>query len=182
MLGDFLRSQAERSTAAPALGAPGRPWLAYGALFEQLEATVARLNSCGVGQGDRVAIVLPNGPELAVAFLAAAAGAAAAPLNPAYKQAEFEFYLGDLRPKALIVERGRESPARAVAQSLGIATLELFAAPDAPAGRFTLSGDASRPASRGGFSEGETPALFLHTSGTTSRPKLVRLTGANLFA
>ena len=58
----------------------------------------------GVGRGDRVAIVLPNGPEMAAAFLSVAAAAAAAPLNPAYRQDEFEFYLGDLNAKALIVE------------------------------------------------------------------------------
>jgi acyl-CoA synthetase (AMP-forming)/AMP-acid ligase II len=180
MLGKLLREQAERSPEAMALAAPGRPWLTYRGLLSQLEATLEQLNGWGVGQDDRVAIVLPNGPELAVAFLAAATGAAAAPLNSAYREAEFEFYLGDLRPKALIVARGVESPARNVAARSGIAVLEL--SPLAEAGRFTLSGGAPRAASRGGFAEGSAAALFLHTSGTTSRPKLVKLTGSNLCA
>ena len=76
-----------------------------------VDRTVVTLNRLGVGRGDRVAIVLPNGPEMATAFLCVAAAAAAAPLNPAYRQDEFEFYLGDLKAKALIVEAGSESPA-----------------------------------------------------------------------
>ena len=59
---------------------------------------------CGITT--RVAIVLPNGPEMAVAFVGVAAAAICAPLNPAYSRSEFEFYLADLNPKALIVQSG----------------------------------------------------------------------------
>ena len=52
------------------------------------------------GRNDRVAIVLDNGPEMAACFLACAAGATSAPLNPAYRAEEFEFYLTDLNAKA----------------------------------------------------------------------------------
>ena len=61
-------------------------------------------------------IVLPNGPEMATAFVGVASGATSAPLNPAYKADEFEFYMSDLNAKALIVEAGSNSPAIAVAQ------------------------------------------------------------------
>lgn len=182
MLGRLLLEQAGRAPEALALAAPGRPWLSYRSLIGQVESTIEQLNRWGVGPGDRVAIVLPNGPELAVAVLATAAGAAAAPLNSAYREAEFQFYLGDLRPKALIVPRGVESPARAVAAALDVTVLELSPLPGAEAGRFTLRGGVDRPGSPGGFAEGTAPALFLHTSGTTSRPKLVKLTGSNLCA
>ena len=64
--------------------------------------------------------MLPNGPEMATAFIAIASGATAAPLNPAYKADEFEFYMSDLKAKALVVERGSTSPAIAVAQKLGM--------------------------------------------------------------
>ncbi len=53
----------------------------------------------GIGRGDRVAIVLPNGPEMAASFVAIAAGATTAPLNPAYKRDEFDFYLADLNAR-----------------------------------------------------------------------------------
>lgn len=51
--------------AAPAIGAPDRGWLDYAGLRAQTEATRAALHAAGVGRGDRVAIVLPNGPEMA---------------------------------------------------------------------------------------------------------------------
>src|SRR5215468_11520008 len=87
----------------PALAAPERPPLGYGALRALIGGTVGLLNRLGISRGDRVAIVLPNGPEMAAAFLAIAAGAATAPLNPAYREDEFDFYLSDLEPRALVI-------------------------------------------------------------------------------
>ena len=66
-----------------------------------------------------------KGPDLAVAFLAVAAGATSAPLNPAYLEREFEFHLRDLSAKALIVPKGSDSPARAAAATLGVPVVEL---------------------------------------------------------
>ena len=91
---------------APALSAPGRAALTFGALRALAARTVADLNRIGVGRGDRVAIVLPNGPEMAAGFIAIASACASAPLNPAYRADEFEFYLNDLGARALVVERG----------------------------------------------------------------------------
>src|SRR5271170_5194465 len=106
---------------AIAIAAHGAPPLTYAALRALIDGTVASLNRLGVGRSDRVAIVLPNGPEMATAFISVAAGATSAPLNPAYRQDEFEFYLGDLNAKALIVEAGSASPAIAAAEKLGVA-------------------------------------------------------------
>ena len=97
----LIASGRDEATAIAAEGA--RP-LTYAELRALMDRTVARLNELGVGRGDRVAIVLPNGPEMATAFLAVAAAATSAPLNPAYRQDEFEFYMDDLGAKALIVE------------------------------------------------------------------------------
>ena len=132
----------------PAIGAPGRPWLSYGELKKLVDDTLATLNGVGIGRDDRVAIVLPNGPEMATAFVAVAAGATSAPLNPAYRAEEFEFYLDDLKPKALIVQQGMDSPVRAVAQKLGVPIIELILAADGPAGLFTLDASALKPARR----------------------------------
>ena len=74
-----------------AILAPERPTLTFGALRDLADATVATLNAVGIGRGDRLAIVLPNGPEMATAFVSIASGATTAPLNPAYKDEEFEF-------------------------------------------------------------------------------------------
>ena len=166
---------------AVAIAGHDAPPLTYAALRALVDRTVAKLNELGVGRGDRVAIVLPNGPDMAAAFLCVAAGAAAAPLNPAYRQEEFEFYLGDLNAKALIVEAGSESPALAAAQKLGVAVVTLMPEPEVGAGAFRLCGDAGNAADRTGPAEAEDVALILHTSGTTSRPKIVPLTGANIW-
>src|SRR5262249_32231608 len=108
----------EGSAASTAITAPDARPLTYEALRGQVTRTVAALSGFGVGPQDRVAIVLPNGPEMAAAFVATAAGATAAPLNPAYRAEEFEFYLSDLCAKALVVERGSQSPALIAAAKL----------------------------------------------------------------
>lgn len=172
-----------RPDGAPALGAPGRAPLDFAGLTALMRGTVEFLNHRGVGRGDRVAILLPNGPEMAAAFIAIGAGAATAPLNPAYREDEFDFYLGDLEPRALVIEAGLDSPARAVAARRSIPVIELAPEVEKPAGSFVLRATAEgRPAAAGGMAEAEDVALLLHTSGTTSRPKLVPLSQRNITA
>ena len=166
---------------AVAIAAHGAPPLTYAALRALFDRARASLNELGVGRGDRVGIVLPNGPEMATAFLSVASAAASAPLNPAYKQDEFEFYLEDLKAKALIVEAGSETPALRAAEKLGVAVITLAPEPQAGAGAFRLSGSAKSAATRPGPAEAGDVALILHTSGTTSRPKIVPLTQANIW-
>jgi acyl-CoA synthetase (AMP-forming)/AMP-acid ligase II len=171
---------------AVAIAAPGRPSLTFAGLRRHTQITVMALNALGVGRGDRVAIVLPNGPEMASAFLSIAAGATTAPLNPAYRAEEFEFYLTDLNARALLVEQGSDSPAVDVAAKLEIPVLELSVAQGAAAGLFEVrsaNGTTNSPAAvSSGLSEPNDVALVLHTSGTTSRPKIVPLTQRNVCA
>ena len=108
---------------AAAVTAPGARDLTYDAFRKLVAGTIATLNGFGIGRNDRIAIVLPNGPDMATTFVAVATGATAAPLNPAYKADEFEFYMSDLGAKALIVEAGSKSPAIEVARKLGITTV-----------------------------------------------------------
>lgn len=174
-------------TAGPensvAVAAPGRRNMTYEDLRAHVENMVRALNAHGIGRNDRVAIVLPNGPEMATAFLGVAAGATTAPLNPAYRTEDFEFYLSDLDAKALLVEQGSQSPAVAVAAALKIPVLELTADPADPAGTFDIRADGSKaPPKITGFAGPEDIALVLHTSGTTSRPKIVPLAQRNICA
>jgi acyl-CoA synthetase (AMP-forming)/AMP-acid ligase II len=156
------------------------PPLTYAGLRALVAETIAALNALGIGRSDRVAIVLPNGPEMATAFLSVASGATSAPLNPAYRADEFEFYMGDLNAKALIVEAGSASPAILAAQKLGVALIELTPERAAGAGAFRLSGFSHGVAEMPGPAEPGDIALILHTSGTTSRPKIVPLSQSNI--
>lgn len=167
---------------AVALRAPGRPALSHGGLRALIERSVQQLNAWGMGRNDRVAIVLPNGPEMAACFLACACGVASAPLNPAYRAEEFDFYLRDLQARALIVEEGSDSPAVAVAQALGVPIIRLQ--PLEAAGEFRLAGEfgGSPASSHGGMALPDDVSMVLHTSGTTSRPKIVPLSQRNLCA
>ena len=165
---------------APAIGAPERQSLTHGELRALCARTVKSLNTMGIGRGDRVAMVLPNGPEMAAAFIAIACGATTAPLNPAYRTEEFEFYLSDLNAKALVILKGTQSPALAVAAARGIPVVALVAGHKA--GDFTLEGATGASAASGGLAEAGDIALVLHTSGTTSRPKIVPLSHTNVTA
>jgi acyl-CoA synthetase (AMP-forming)/AMP-acid ligase II len=74
---------APHGAGAFAIAAPDRAWLTCGGLRAQTDALRAALHGAGNGRGDRVAIVLPNGPEMAAAFVTVAQVAGKASLNPA---------------------------------------------------------------------------------------------------
>ncbi len=162
---------------APAIRAPDREPLSYAALKSQTARTGGVLRGAGIGPEDRVAIVLPNGPAMAAAFVCMAPWCAVAPLNPAYKPDEFDFYLSDLDASALIFAEGADGPALEAATQRGLRVLRLREG--SRAGVFSLSTDREAPAEP---RRDNATALVLHTSGTTSRPKMVPLTLANLRA
>jgi acyl-CoA synthetase (AMP-forming)/AMP-acid ligase II len=180
-LAQLLEHQAKRIPDAPAILAPGRAPLTYGRLYQHIDKTGRMLRAMGIGNRDRVTVVLPNGPEMAVVILAVAAIAACAPMNPAYGSEELDRYFADLRPRALITLAGIDSPARRAALSRGILVIELSTAFDAEAGLFALTGDQGSVRSDEPV-KADDVALLLPTSGTTSRPKIVPLTHANIFA
>jgi acyl-CoA synthetase (AMP-forming)/AMP-acid ligase II len=171
---------------ATALSAPGGLPLGYAALRALMSVTHSALAARGIGANDRVAIVLDNGPEMAAAFLGVTAGATAAPLNPAYRTDEYEFFLTDLEAKLLIVAQDKVSPVVDVASRLGVPIARLVPRPERGAGSFTLEFPESLPAQSG--SDASVPraaqpgdvGLVLHTSGTTSRPKIVPLLHRNI--
>ena len=181
-IAELLEAGADDRTA---ISSPGGVPLSYGALRAHVADTVSALRARGIRPNDRVAYVLDNGPEAATSFLAVAAGATAAPLNPAYRADEYEFYLSDLRAKLLIVAKGKDSPSIGIAAKLGVPVARLAATPHQGAGSFTLefddNGKASSP-STADFADPDDIGLVLHTSGTTSRPKIVPLSQRNVCA
>ena len=175
---DLIASQ---DANAAAIGAPGRDWLTYGGLRALSDSVAASLHRAGVGRGDRVAIVLPNGPEMAAAFVTVAQAAVTAPLNPAYRQEEFEFYLDDLGAKAILLMAGDDGPAAQAATKLGLSIIRVDVEESAPAGSLILRAAGSGQADASAPEAGDV-ALILHTSGTTSRPKIVPLLQSNIAA
>lgn len=168
---------------APAIGAPERPWLDFAGLRGLLAETRESLARAGIGRGDRVAIVLPNGPAMATAFITVAASATTAPLNPAYRAEELDFYLSDLGAKALVVNEDEAGPAVAAAARHGCRVLRLVSDPARPAGHFRLEGEGAPTTPVGpAAASADDVALVLHTSGTTSRPKIVPLLQRNIAA
>ena len=185
MIRELIREQALRHAGAPAILAPGCGILTYGDLDSAVSRIGATLASLGLTKSARIALVCSNGPEPAVAFLGLASHVACAPLNPAYQAGEFEFFLADLRPQAVVVQAGLQSAVRQVAATLGIPLLELKSRASGLAGDIELlRADARKPAISPSTDSPDPAdvALLLHTSGTTARPKLVPLTQENLVA
>jgi acyl-CoA synthetase (AMP-forming)/AMP-acid ligase II/thioesterase domain-containing protein len=176
-----VASHAESTPDVPAILAPGRAGLSHRDLLAQVDAAAGALRRHGLRPGQRVAVVLPNGPEMAVAFLAASTVCTCAPLNPALRPQEYEFHLADLKAAAVIVPASGDHTAARVARDLDIPVLTLHVDDDVPAGVFRLE-PTGEAAGAGAVSGASDVALVLHTSGTTSRPKLVPLTHANLCA
>ena len=93
---EMVAHGAELTPEAPALVAPERTSITYRALHAHMIDTRRALRSAGVGRADTVAMIADGGPTAAATFLAVAAAAVCAPLNPAYKARELDFYLSDL--------------------------------------------------------------------------------------
>ena len=156
----------------------GGPSVTYAQLREQVERLVVTLKQLGLQRHDRIAIALPNGLEMIAVFLAASTAGTAAPLNPAYRQDEFKFYLEDTSARALIVPPNDLGEARAAAGD-DVMIVEANLDPDG-AVRLNSSSERNAAAAHDNPSDAET-ALILHTSGTTSRPKRVPLSHLNLM-
>ena len=176
----LVAAQAQKTPEALAILAPGRSPLTYGRLHQHVHEVIPSLRTLGIGCHNRVALVLPNGPEMAVACLAISAGATCAPLNPAYGTNDFDFALRAVRANTLLIQERVDSPARAVAHALGVRIVELSPRLDAEAGLFTLASQAPPQAAPQEFAQPDDVALVLHTTGTTAQPKGVPLTHTNV--
>lgn len=159
----------------------------YAQLREQVMAMAQALRSLGIGKGDRVATVLPNGLPNIVSFLAASIAGTAAPLNPGYRFDEFTFYLEDTAARTLLcLPEGAEEARRAAEGRVPVHTLVMdengfVSIKDAPKEEVSRSNGSS------GVGKIQPPApddvaLVLHTSGSTGRPKRVPLKHSNLAA
>ena len=148
--------------------------VSYGALRDQVQSVAEQLAAAGIQPGDRVGIALPNGLPLIVSFLAASMAGTAAPLNPAYKEDEFRFYLEDTSAKLLILPpEGIDEARRAAGDTIPILAIDMDGS-----GTVSLKGVAGQKSFRPPSID--SVALVLHTSGSTGRPKRVPLKHENL--
>lgn len=173
---DTVAALLSPEATGPALVTVGNETMEHDALRAELDRLATQLRRAGLGPYDRIAIVLPNGPEMALVLLAAMSVGCAAPLNPKYREDEFRFYLDDLHAAALITSDGGALAAHAAAPegTIGIAVRGEGLSID-------LAGPSiDEPSSIGRRPTADDQVLVLHTSGTTSRPKIVPLRQRNL--
>ncbi|KAL4878579.1 hypothetical protein BJY04DRAFT_111300 [Aspergillus karnatakaensis] len=173
--------------ARVALIVPQNPALSitYQQLHSEISKFQAKLASLGVGHGAAVNLALVNSYEFIVGFLAASwQRAIAAPLNPAYKQDEFEFYIDDLSSTLVLIPRGsyaQDGPAVRAGRKYQAAIAECYwngtevVLDVKELGKLEGKGNAGIQKA-----QPDDVALVLHTSGTTGRPKAVPLTHKNL--
>jgi acyl-CoA synthetase (AMP-forming)/AMP-acid ligase II/acyl carrier protein len=178
-LQDLLFHHGRHAPDRGAILAPGRQPMTYGALWMQTCDIVGGLRSIGVGRTDRVAVVLPDGPEAAVAMVAVAAGAVCVPLNPGFTEDEYLRYFGELQLAALLTRADLNSASRRVALAMGIPVIDVATRPNQAAGAFGIVGQRQHTAD-GEFASSADDAFLLLTSGSTSRPKTVPLTHASV--
>ncbi|CAK4033343.1 peroxisomal-coenzyme A synthetase [Lecanosticta acicola] len=181
-------SNAFSSTShATAIVVPGPPTLdiSYKQLYADVYSFQQKLAKLGISAGAAVSIALPNSYPFIVAFLAAAwQRGIAAPLNPAYKQSEFEFYIDDLSSSLVLVPQGQANgPAVKAAKKYNAAVAECYQDPRTNEvvldvkDNGKLAGKGNQPVEK---AQPDDTALVLHTSGTTGRPKAVPLSHRNL--
>lgn len=176
-MNNILELYERAEPTAPAIGSIEGASLNYGNLVQYAKCCGESLARLNIGPSSRVALVLPNGPLMATTFACCVPWCSTAPLNPAYTAEEFEFYFKDLEADILIAQQEIASPALEVAKRLGIKIVEIN--PLGTNGGFTFGGVGPATALARDL---DAIALILHTSGTTSRPKMVPLSQRNLLA
>ena len=134
------------------------------------------ISKINIKRTDTLAIVLENGPDFITSFLSVINTCIAAPLNPSYTEGEFNFYFKDLKPKALITNFSKDHPSLNIAKKykIKIINIEKY--------RFLIEKKhLNKKVIKPCISNNKDLALILHTSGTTSKPKMVALSHYNLI-
>jgi oxalate---CoA ligase len=178
----LIAVQARRNPDAAAILAPGRLPLNFGGLLAQIDHVRTTLNRCGLGRGDRIALLAGRGPETAVAALGIASCAVCVPLNDASALTELEAGLVQTGANALLVPATTDGAVKSLAVAAGISLFEYSIEEETSAGSFRLNGGAAAEVVQGGWASAADVALVLRTSGTTAQAKIVPISHENICA
>jgi acyl-CoA synthetase (AMP-forming)/AMP-acid ligase II len=162
------------------LAPQSRP-LNYADLLRHIDTLRRDLGRAGFRRSDRIALVLPSGPQAAMMIAAVSCSAIAIPLDPRLALPEVERRLALLRPAAIILPENAPSAARTLAERGSLPIIE--AGLPEPG---TLEPCFAIPAVGAAVSleepDEEAPAVILQTSGTTGDPKLIPYSHRNMLA
>jgi oxalate---CoA ligase len=180
-IGAAILRHAESRPQSVAVVATGFSPLTYRGLGEYLIRSATQWRESGVDRNDRVAVALPSGPDGALAIVAAACAAVAAPLDTQSTAPEIDGRLASLRPRAVVVPADAPSVARDVAKGRGIVVIDARREGHGKLG-LGLGAPAIGPPATPGEPDAAGTAFILQTSGTTASPKLIPFSHANMLA
>ena len=174
ILPEILNSGNENSTA---ISIPDKFNISYSELKALVSETSEKLNDFGTINEKPIVIVLRNNAEFIISFLGVTnTNSIAAPLNPEFTDEEFKFYLDDIQPSLVITTDDHKVINEARSKNIPVCIISYSDKKLSLSFEGKLSGnnDTNKPTNNNS-------CLFLHTSGTTSRPKGVPLKHKNLL-
>ncbi len=180
----LIARSAQKNPEGVAIEGSGRQSLSFTELLRHIHYIRECLQLLKINRCDRVAIVLPGGPEMAIVLAGVSASAVCAPLNPGFQSKEFAVCFDTMNVKLVVLAAGQKSLAWQVANKNNIPILELEKHNHDPSGMvLSFKGYPVNGSDGTGMDSSILPedlAIVLHTSGTTSQPKIVPLTHKNV--
>ena len=154
----------------------------FGALEVLSQKVATLLIEQGVQRGDRVALIMPNIPQMAFIYYAVLrAGAVVVPLNPLLKGREVAYHLTNSGARLVFAWEGIIGEARSGAEASGAETGNDVVVLQVDGEAFLQRVASAEPTPGVVDLDGEDTAVVLYTSGTTGRPKGATLSHTNLF-